>query len=141
MRLLGLAWSRRNYACDGVSFEAAPPCAREGGLTDFGRALVRRARRMGMAIDVSHLNDAGFYEVSQLLDCPFIASHSDCRALTQSPRNLTDEQLRALAAAGGVAGMNAYGPFARLKHTDARLKRCLRISATLWRISDTGTPA
>ena len=111
VRLLGLAWSRRNYACDGVSFEAAPPCAREGGLTDFGRELVRRARRMGMAIDVSHLNDAGFYEVSQLLDCPFIASHSDCRALTQSPRNLTDEQLRALAAAGGVAGMNAYGPF------------------------------
>ena len=111
VRLLGLAWSRRNYACDGVSFEAAPPYSREGGLTDFGRALVRRARRMGMAIDVSHLNDAGFYEVSQLLDCPFIASHSDCRALTQSPRNLTDEQLRALAAAGGVTGMNAYGPF------------------------------
>lgn len=111
VRLLGLAWSRRNYACDGVSFEAAPPCAREGGLTDFGRTLVRRARRMGMAIDVSHLNDAGFYEVSQLLDCPFIASHSDCRVLTQSPRNLTDEQLRALTAAGGVTGMNAYGPF------------------------------
>ena len=111
MRLLGLAWSRRNYACDGVSFEATPPYSREGGLTDFGRELVRRARRMGIVIDVSHLNDAGFYEVSQMSDCPFIASHSDCRALTPSPRNLTDEQLRALAAAGGVTGMNAYGPF------------------------------
>lgn len=111
VRLLGLAWSRRNYACDGVSFEAAPPYAREGGLTDFGRDLVRRARRMGVVIDVSHLNDAGFHEVSQMSDCPFIASHSDCRALTPSPRNLTDEQLRALASAGGVTGMNAYGPF------------------------------
>ena len=111
VRLLGLAWSRRNYACDGVSFEAAPSYAREGGLTDFGRELVRRASRMGVVIDVSHLNDAGFDEVSRLLDCPFIASHSDCRALTPSPRNLTDGQLRALAAAGGVTGVNAYGPF------------------------------
>lgn len=111
VRLLGLAWSRRNYACDGISFEAAPPYSREGGLTDFGRELVRRARRMGMVIDVSHLNDSGFYEISQILDCPFIASHSDCRALTPSPRNLTDEQLAALSAAGGVTGMNAYGPF------------------------------
>ncbi len=111
VRSLGLAWSRRNYACDGISFEDAPPYSREGGLTDFGRALVRRARRMGMVIDVSHLNDAGFYEVSQILDCPFIASHSDCRALTPSPRNLTDGQLAALSASGGVTGMNAYGPF------------------------------
>ncbi len=111
VRLLGLAWSRRNYACDGVSFDAAPPYSREGGLTHFGRELADRARRMGMVVDVSHLNDTGFFEVSRLLGCPFIASHSDCRALTPSPRNLTDSQLEALAAAGGVTGMNAYGPF------------------------------
>ncbi len=111
VRLLGLAWSRRNYACDGVSFESAPEYARETGLTAFGRSLVSEALRMGMVIDVSHLNDAGFLEISHMLGVPFIASHSDCRSLTGSPRNLTDEQIAALAADGGVAGMNAYGPF------------------------------
>ncbi|OUO93992.1 membrane dipeptidase [Cloacibacillus sp. An23] len=115
VRLLGLAWSRRNYACDGISFEDAPPYAREGGLTPFGRELVRRAARLGMVVDVSHLNDAGFFEAARLIGGPFIASHSDCRALTPSPRNLTDEQLGILAGAGGVAGMNAYGPFCETK--------------------------
>lgn len=111
VRLVGLAWSRRNYACDGISFEAAPPYSSEGGLTAFGRELVRKACKLGMVIDVSHLNDAGFDEVSHIVDGPFIASHSDCRALTPSPRNLTDAQLATLAASGGVTGMNAYGPF------------------------------
>ena len=67
---------------------------------------------MGMVIDVSHLNDAGFREVSHIVKVPFIASHSNCRALSSSPRNLADWQLESLAAAGGVTGMNAYGPFA-----------------------------
>ena len=61
-------------------------------------------------IDVSHLNDAGFYEVSQMSDCPFIASHSDCRALTPSPRNLTDEQFMRISASGGIVGIPLVGP-------------------------------
>lgn len=135
VRLLGLAWSRRNYACDGVSFEVAAPASQPGSLTDFGRELVNEACRLGMVIDVSHLNDAGFREVAYILKVPFIASHSNCRALASSPRNLADWQLTALAAAGGVAGMNAYGPFAAdersartpaalLAHLDYLVSRC-----------------
>lgn len=112
VRLLGLAWSRRNYACDGVSFAAAPPVSSQGSLTDFGRELAAEACRLGMVIDVSHLNDAGFREIADVMKVPFIASHSNCRSLASSPRNLADWQLASLAAAGGVAGMNAYGPFA-----------------------------
>lgn len=111
VRLIGLAWSRRNYACDGISFEPSPSYSREGGLTAFGRELVRKACKLGMVVDVSHLNDAGFDEVAHIVDGPFIASHSDCRSLTPSPRNLTDAQLAKLAAVSGVTGMNAYGPF------------------------------
>ncbi len=111
VRFLGLAWSRRNYACDGVSFLPKEEGSSQGSLTDFGRRLVREADRLGMIIDVSHLNDAGFSEVAHIIRGPFIASHSNCRDLADSPRNLTDEQIRILSAHGGVMGMNAYGPF------------------------------
>lgn len=111
VRFLGLAWSRRNYACDGISFLPKEECSSEGSLTDFGRELVRTADAMGMIIDVSHLNDAGITEVAHIVRGPFIASHSNCRGLCASPRNLTDGQIKTLAAHGGVMGMNAYGPF------------------------------
>ncbi|MCC8177548.1 MAG: dipeptidase [Cloacibacillus sp.] len=112
VRLLGLAWSRRNYACDGISFEVEAPASSAGSLTGFGRELAAEACRLGMVIDVSHLNDAGFREIAHIVKVPFIASHSNCRTLTSSPRNLADWQLDFLAAAGGVTGMNACGPFA-----------------------------
>lgn len=111
VRLLGLAWSRRNYACDGVSFLERPACSAEGGLTDFGRELVREAHSLGIVLDVSHLNDAGFRELAAMSEVPFIASHSNCRSLCSTPRNLPDDFLELLAARGGVTGMNAYGPF------------------------------
>lgn len=116
VRFLGLAWSRRNYACDGVSFLPKEEGSTEGSLTDFGRQLVRAADRIGMIIDVSHLNDAGISETAHIIDGPFIASHSNCRSLSPSPRNMTDEQIRTLAAHGGVMGMNAYGPFVAEDH-------------------------
>ena len=110
VRGLGLTWSRRNYAADGCAFtpEAeARPC----GLTDFGRALVQKAEALGMLVDVSHMNEAGFWDVIQTVTKPVIASHSNCRALADTPRNLTDDQIKALAAAGGVMGMNAISAF------------------------------
>jgi len=110
VRGLGLTWSRRNYAADGCAFtpEAeARPC----GLTDFGRALVQKAEQLGMLVDVSHLNEAGFWDVLKTATKPIIASHSNCRALVDTPRNLTDDQIKALAAAGGVMGMNAISAF------------------------------
>ncbi len=111
VRFIGLTWSRRNYAGDGSSFEPsdAPRC--QGGLTKFGRDLVISAQKMGMVIDVSHLNDPGFYEVAGLVKGPFIASHSNCRALCGSARNLKDDQIKIIADSGGVIGLNAYSPF------------------------------
>ena len=110
VRGLGLTWSRRNYAADGCAFtpEAeARPC----GLTDFGRALVQKAEALGMLVDVSHMNEAGFWDVMQTVTRPVIASHSNCRTLADTPRNLTDDQIKALAAAGGVMGINAISAF------------------------------
>lgn len=111
VRLLGITWSRRNYAADGSSFDPEYAPKHQGGLTRFGRALVEKAQALGMVIDVSHINDEGFYEVASMVKGPFIASHSNCRALASSARNLTDEQIKTVAAAGGVIGMNAYAPF------------------------------
>ncbi len=110
VRGLGLTWSRRNYAADGCAFSndaKVRPC----GLTDFGRALVNKADQLGMLIDVSHMNEAGFWDVMETATGPVIASHSNCRALVDTPRNLTDDQIRALAERGGVMGMNAISAF------------------------------
>jgi membrane dipeptidase len=83
-----------------------------GPLTGEGRELVDLARTLGVMVDVSHLSDAAFDEVAALLgDRPFIASHSNCRALSPAPRNLTDGQIRALAGRGGVMGINLAADF------------------------------
>ncbi len=80
------------------------------GLTQLGRDVARALMRRRIALDVSHLNDAGFADVCRL-GRPFLASHSCCRALCDHPRNLTDEQIRALIGAGGYIGVNFYPPF------------------------------
>ncbi|MBQ9565141.1 MAG: membrane dipeptidase [Synergistaceae bacterium] len=105
VRLIGLTWSRRNFAADGCHFsplEEGTP----GGLTPFGVLLLKEAKRLRMIIDVSHLNDAGLDDVLRLYDGPVIASHSNSRALCPVARNLTDEQIRRLAERGGVVGLN-----------------------------------
>ncbi|MEG1125792.1 MAG: membrane dipeptidase, partial [Oscillospiraceae bacterium] len=79
------------------------------GLTDFGKLAVERMNELGILIDVSHLSDGGFSDVLQISKKPFVASHSNCRALSPHRRNLTDEMLKALAEKGGVAGVN-FGP-------------------------------
>ncbi|MGD9330447.1 MAG: dipeptidase [Desulfobacterales bacterium] len=110
VRGLGLTWSRRNFAADGCAFSAADR-ERTCGLTDFGRALVQKADQLGMLVDVSHINEAGFWDVMEVAAGPVIASHSNCRALMDTPRNLTDDQIKALAERGGVLGMNAISAF------------------------------
>lgn len=79
---------------------------REHGLTEKGREFVEKMERMGMIIDVSHLSDAGFYDVLQLTKRPFAASHSNARAVSPWVRNLTDDMIRELSKRGGVIGMN-----------------------------------
>jgi membrane dipeptidase len=103
LRALGLTHSRRNHAADGSRFfqmKAGTP----GGLSDFGVELVERAQVLGVLVDVSHINDAGFWDIIDMAQRPVIASHSNCRALCNHPRNLTDEQIKAVAETGGVVG-------------------------------------
>lgn len=82
-----------------------------GGLSEFGRSVVAEMNRLGMLIDLSHAAESTFYDVLRVSEQPVVCSHSSCRALCDHPRNLTDEQLRALAAHGGVAQITMYSGF------------------------------
>lgn len=106
VRGIGITWSRRNFAADGCNFGSIPG-HQKGGLTDFGHALVTEAEKLGMFIDVTHLNDEGFEDVIKCSKKPIIASHSNCRTLTNMQRNLTDEQIKAIAFNGGMICVNA----------------------------------
>jgi len=101
VRLITLTWNYRNDLAAG-QFEGTDG----GGLSRFGREVVAEMNRLGMLVDVSHLNEPGFWDVVQLSKDPVLASHSNARTLCDHPRNLTDEQIRALAERGGVIGVN-----------------------------------
>ena len=84
-----------------------------GGLTQRGREFVRRAQKLGIILDVSHISEKAFWDLCDITEKPFVASHSNSRAVCRHVRNLTDEQFRALCALGGTAGLNLYGAFLR----------------------------
>lgn len=105
VRLVGLTWSRRNFAADGCSYGNVEE-GKKGGLTGFGVDIVKRAEELGMIIDVAHLNDEGFWDVMEYSNQPVIASHSNCRSLVNIARNLSDEQIKAIAKSNGVIGIN-----------------------------------
>ena len=100
-----LTWNEENLLATGAKGD------RYSGLTELGRKAVRRMEELSMLPDVSHLNDGGFADVVRLAQGRVIASHSNCRALCDVPRNLTDEQLRAIRDAGGVVGLNVHHAF------------------------------
>jgi membrane dipeptidase len=105
LRSLGPVWSRPNAFAHGVPF-AFPSSPDTGpGLTAAGERLVRRCAELGIAVDLSHLNEAGFWDIARIDAAPLIASHSGAHALSQSSRNLTDEQLDAIGASGGLVGI------------------------------------
>jgi membrane dipeptidase len=105
LRSLGPVWSRPNAFAHGVPF-AFPSSPDTGpGLTRAGTALVLRCAELGIAVDLSHLNEAGFWDVARLDAAPLIASHSGAHALAPASRNLTDAQLDAIGASGGVVGI------------------------------------
>ncbi len=110
VRMMTLTWNYEN--CIGFPNSADPEEHRGRGLKPFGFMAVEKMNELGIIIDVSHLSEAGFYDVAKLSSKPFAASHSCCRALTNHPRNLSDEQLRALADTGSVVGINFYDQFA-----------------------------
>ena len=87
------------------------------GLTPFGIGYVKRMNELGMIVDVSHLSDAGFYDVLKYSNKPFVASHSNARSLCSVARNLSDEMIRKLSEAGGVMGLNFCSSFVHEKDT------------------------
>jgi membrane dipeptidase len=106
VRYMTLTWAKNNEWAD-----SSGDVPLHNGLTDFGRTVIREMNRLGMMVDVSHVSDKTFWDVLQTTHAPIIASHSSARALTDSPRNLTDEQLRAIATNNGVVMVNFYPAF------------------------------
>jgi membrane dipeptidase len=113
LRSLGLTWSRPNIFATGVPF-AFPGSPDQGpGLTDAGKALVKACEELGVLVDCAHLNARGFWDVAELSDRPLVVSHANAHAVCPSPRNLTDEQLRAVGESGGLVGLNFHVGFLR----------------------------
>jgi len=110
VRALGLTWNQRNALAAGVG-----ELDTNLKLSNFGQDVVHRMNKLGMLVDVSHLNEAGFWHVLEVSKDPIAASHSCAKALCDHPRNLTDQQLRALGRHKGVVGVNFYPQF--LKET------------------------
>lgn len=113
LRSLGLVWSRPNAFGRGVPFNFPDTPDLGPGLTRAGKDLVRLCNELGVVVDVSHLNERGFWDVAALSTAPLVASHSGAHALCPSPRNLTDDQLRAVRDSGGIVGINFGRAFLR----------------------------
>jgi membrane dipeptidase len=111
VRYMTLTWANSNEWADSSGDLDDPAVPHHDGLTGFGREVVAEMNRLGMMVDVSHVSDKTFADVLAATRAPVIASHSCARALCDSPRNLTDDQLRALAANGGVCMVNFYSAF------------------------------
>jgi membrane dipeptidase len=113
LRSLGLVWSRPNIFGEGVPFRCPSSPDTGPGLTDMGKALVGACNRLKILIDLSHLNERGFWDVAELSDAPLVASHSNAHAICPHARNLTDAQLAAIGRAGGLVGVNFAISFLR----------------------------
>lgn len=105
VRAMTLTWNYKNALADGAGVENAV------GLYDFGREAVLKMNEIGMIVDVSHLADKSFWDVYETAKKPFMATHSNSRYVCGAKRNLTDEQIRAVAQCGGVIGFNMCSKF------------------------------
>jgi len=106
VRMVAFTWNRRNEFADGIYGAASP-----SGLSGAGKIALGEMQDHQVICDVSHLAEPGFWDVARLSQAPFVASHSNARAICDHPRNLSDDQLRAIAESGGVVGLNFYGDF------------------------------
>jgi membrane dipeptidase len=113
LRSIGIVWSRPNVFAEGVPFRFPALPDTGPGLTDAGRSLVRACNELGILVDVSHLNERGFWDVVETSSRPVVATHSNAHALCASTRNLTDAQLFAIRDSGGVVGVNFAVTFLR----------------------------
>ncbi len=113
LRSLGLVWSRPNIFAHGAPIYKGENYDADAGLTDAGRALVRECEAMGVMVDLSHLNKGGFWDVAKIAQKPLVATHSNVHALSPCPRNLPDDQLKAVCESGGLVGLNFNAGFLR----------------------------
>ena len=101
VRMMSLTWNWRNELADGVGESRS-----RGGLSDLGVEVVKEMEKLGMIVDISHLSESAFWDLVAICKKPIIASHSNCRSVCDHKRNLTDDQIRAIAEKKGVIGMN-----------------------------------
>lgn len=113
LRSIGPVWSRTNIFGYGVPFRFPHSPDLGPGLTDAGKRLVKACNEKRILIDLSHITEKGFWDVAELSTAPLVATHSNVHALTQSPRNLTPEQLRAIRDSDGMVGLNFATGFLR----------------------------
>ncbi|MBX3042311.1 MAG: membrane dipeptidase [Candidatus Kapabacteria bacterium] len=114
VRAMGLTWNHRNFVADGIDTDY--------GLTPFGIEVIKEMEKLCMIIDVSHLNEAGFNDVVKHTSKPFIASHSNARAIFDHRRNLHDEQIREIISRGGFVGINFYSEFIGSAENDLKIE-------------------
>ena len=107
IRIITLTWNYENK----LGYPNANYIFKENGLTSLGKDILQEMEYLGIIPDASHLSDGGFYDLVKLCKKPFIASHSNSRAITNHPRNLTDEMIKLLSDKGGVMGMNFCSSF------------------------------
>ena len=113
LRSLGPVWSRPNIFGHGVPFNFPASPDTGPGLTEAGKRLLAECESLGVLFDLSHLNEAGFWDVARLSGRPLVATHSGAHAMTPATRNLTDKQLDAVAESGGLVGLNFGCQFLR----------------------------
>ncbi len=112
LRSLGPVWSRSNIFGHGVPFGPGSPDTGPG-LTDAGKGLIEGCNQLGIMIDLSHMNEKGFWDIAGISDAPLVATHSNAHAICGSTRNLTDKQLDAIAESDGMVGLNYNCAFLR----------------------------
>src|SRR4029077_15515627 len=113
LRSLGPVWSRPNAFGYGVPFRCPSSPDTGPGLTDLGKALVAECNRLRILIDLSHLNERGFWDVAALSNAPLVATHSNAHAITPHSRTLPARQLAAIGQSGGFVGVNFASSFLR----------------------------
>jgi len=111
VRYMTLTWSNSNDWADSSGDINDATVKHHNGLTPFGKQVIAEMNRLGMMVDVSHVSDKTFWDVLEITRAPIIASHSSARAITQAPRNLTDDMIRAIAKTNGIVMVNFYPAF------------------------------
>lgn len=139
VRIATLTWNHPNA----LGHPCFPPEENKLGLTPLGFDFIAEAEHLGILLDVSHLSDAGFFQLAAHTKRPFLASHSNARAVCNVPRNLTDRQLRLLADRGGIVGVNLHLPFLGVtsQNPDDILSAFVRHVLHIRRVAGSDTPA